>query len=69
MEKAGLTLVRTFDQPWPYKIPGHEQGDVEYALTRVGWEHQEAASREQSPGAIKPAAQDGPNGRPGPAEA
>ena len=42
MEKAGLTLVRTFHQPWPYKIPGDEQGDVEYALTRAGWEHREA---------------------------
>jgi RimJ/RimL family protein N-acetyltransferase len=45
MEKAGLTLVRTFVQPWPYKIPGSEQGDVEYALTRAGWERQEAADR------------------------
>ncbi len=40
MEKAGLTLVRTFDQPGPHKIPGHEQGHVEYALSKAGWEHQ-----------------------------
>jgi RimJ/RimL family protein N-acetyltransferase len=51
MEKAGLTLVRTFDQSWPHKIPGDEHGDVEYALTRAGWEHQEAVGREQPPGA------------------
>jgi RimJ/RimL family protein N-acetyltransferase len=37
MEKAGLTLVRTFWQPWPDKIEGDEQGDVEYALTRDDW--------------------------------
>ena len=38
MEKAGLTLVRTFHQEWPDRIPGDEQGDVEYALTRADWE-------------------------------
>jgi RimJ/RimL family protein N-acetyltransferase len=37
MEKAGLSLVRTFRQDWPYPIPGEEQGDVEYALTRESW--------------------------------
>jgi RimJ/RimL family protein N-acetyltransferase len=42
MEKAGLRLVRSFQQPWPYKIPGNEQGAVEYALTRADWEHREA---------------------------
>ena len=26
MEKAGLTLVRTFHQPWPYPIEGDELG-------------------------------------------
>jgi RimJ/RimL family protein N-acetyltransferase len=41
MEKAGLTLVRTFSQPWPYPIDGHELGDVEYALTRADWERQD----------------------------
>src|SRR4249920_3545313 len=38
MEKAGLTLVRTFHQPWPYQIEGDEFGDVEYALDRTGWQ-------------------------------
>jgi len=38
MEKAGLTLVRTFHQPWPYRIEGDEFGDVEYALDRAGWQ-------------------------------
>ncbi len=42
MEKAGLTLVRTFHQPWPYPIEGDELGDVEYALDRAGWERQQA---------------------------
>ncbi len=47
MEKAGLTLVRTFWQEWPDVIAGSEQGDVEYALLRADWEQQEAAAREQ----------------------
>ena len=37
MEKAGLTLVRTFRQPWPHPIEGDEHGDVEYALLREDW--------------------------------
>ena len=43
MEKAGLTLVRTFHQPWPYQIEGDELGDVEYALSKAGWQQQEQA--------------------------
>jgi len=39
-EKAGLTLVRSFHQPWPYPIDGDDQGDVEYALDRADWERQ-----------------------------
>jgi RimJ/RimL family protein N-acetyltransferase len=46
MEKAGLTLVRTFHQAWPYRIDGDEAGDVEYALTKADWEEQEAAEGE-----------------------
>jgi RimJ/RimL family protein N-acetyltransferase len=38
MENAGLTLVRTFHQPWPYPIEGAELGDVEYALQKADWE-------------------------------
>lgn len=37
MEKSGMTLVRTFHADWPYPIPGDEQGDVEYAITREQW--------------------------------
>ena len=37
MEKAGLTLVRTFRADWPYPIEGDEHGDVEYALSREQW--------------------------------
>ena len=37
MEKAGLRFVRTFHQPWPDKIEGEEEGDVEYALLREEW--------------------------------
>jgi RimJ/RimL family protein N-acetyltransferase len=41
MEKSGMRLVRTFHQDWPYAIPGDEQGDVEYAITRQQWEERE----------------------------
>jgi RimJ/RimL family protein N-acetyltransferase len=37
MEKVGLRLVRTFHADWPVRIPGDEQGDVEYAITRDEW--------------------------------
>ena len=40
MEKAGLKFVRTFHQPWPDKIEGEEEGDVEYALHRSEWQQQ-----------------------------
>jgi RimJ/RimL family protein N-acetyltransferase len=40
MEKAGLKFVRAFHQPWPDRIEGEEQGDVEYALLRSEWEPQ-----------------------------
>ncbi len=49
MEKAGLTLERTFHQEWPDRIEGAEQGDVEYALRKVYWEQQEAAGGERLP--------------------
>jgi len=42
MEKAGMRLIRTFHQEWPDRIPGDEQGDVEYAITREEWEQQQA---------------------------
>jgi hypothetical protein len=45
MEKAGLRLVRTFHQPWPYPIDGDQFGDVEYALDKAGWQQQEAGPR------------------------
>jgi RimJ/RimL family protein N-acetyltransferase len=37
MEKAGLSLVRTFFEEWPGYIEGAELGDVEYAVTRQDW--------------------------------
>ncbi|MEO8267940.1 MAG: GNAT family N-acetyltransferase [Ilumatobacteraceae bacterium] len=40
MEKSGLHLVRTFHAEWPVRIPGDEEGDVEYALTRAEWQAQ-----------------------------
>ena len=42
MEKSGMRFIRTYFGEWPESIPGDEQGDVEYAITREEWE---AASR------------------------
>jgi RimJ/RimL family protein N-acetyltransferase len=44
MEKAGLRYVRTFVADWPVRIPGDEEGDVEYAIDRVQWEADRVAS-------------------------
>jgi RimJ/RimL family protein N-acetyltransferase len=38
MEKAGLRHVRTFHPEFDDPIPGTEEGEVEYALTREEWE-------------------------------
>ena len=38
LEKAGLTYVRAGNFDWPDPLPGNEQGDVEYALTREVWQ-------------------------------
>jgi len=35
MEKIGLRHVRTLFVDWPDPLPGSDQGEVEYALTRV----------------------------------
>jgi RimJ/RimL family protein N-acetyltransferase len=42
MEKAGMHFVRTFDAGWPVRIPGDEEGDVEYAIDRAQWEKDRA---------------------------
>ena len=44
LEKAGLTLVRTFHESWPDPIEGAEKGEVEYLLTRAEWERQTGLS-------------------------
>jgi RimJ/RimL family protein N-acetyltransferase len=44
MEKAGLRYVRTFHADWPVKIPGDEEGDVEYAIDRAQWEQDRAGT-------------------------
>ena len=42
MEKAGLKLVRTFHQPWPYPMEADQFGDVEYALDKADWQDDQA---------------------------
>ena len=38
MEKAGMRHVRSYRVDWPVRIPGDEEGDVEYAISRSEWE-------------------------------
>lgn len=38
-----MRLVRTFHADWPYRIPGDEERDVEYAITRAEWAAQQSA--------------------------
>jgi len=45
LEKCGLTLVGTIPYEGPFEIEGAEQGQVEYALTRVEWEASQAPGR------------------------
>lgn len=40
LEKCGLRQARVFHADWPYRIPGDEHGDVEYAIDRADWERQ-----------------------------
>jgi RimJ/RimL family protein N-acetyltransferase len=49
MEKAGLKLVRTFHQPWPYPMEGDQFGDVEYALDKADWQHDQASTSGHRP--------------------
>lgn len=37
MEKSGMRLRRAFRSEWPVRLPGDEQGDVEYEITRDMW--------------------------------
>ena len=38
MEKAGLQFAGIVHTSWPIHIPGDEQGDAEYAVTRAEWQ-------------------------------
>ncbi len=38
MEKCGLALVRSYHSGTEPGIPGADQGEVEYALTREEWQ-------------------------------
>jgi RimJ/RimL family protein N-acetyltransferase len=38
MEAVGMRYVRTFHPPWDDPLPGADQGDVEYEMTRQMWE-------------------------------
>ncbi|GIJ20892.1 GNAT family N-acetyltransferase [Micromonospora lutea] len=37
MAAVGMRYVRTFHQSWPDPLPGAEQGEVEYEITRQQW--------------------------------
>jgi len=49
MEKAGLTLVRTFHQPSPHPVDGGQLEAVEYALDKSDWDLQDHAAAASSP--------------------
>ena len=49
MEKAGLTLVRTYRATFPGLFNDEEQEDVEYALSREEWARQEAERADDPP--------------------
>ncbi len=50
MEKAGLMYVRTYFGDWPDAIEGSEHGEVEYEITREGWERHERRDRRDRTG-------------------
>ncbi len=58
MEKAGLTLARTYRRAWPGLFGGAEQEVVEYALRKADWEEQEGAGREGLPLNERPVARE-----------
>ncbi|MDG4797692.1 GNAT family N-acetyltransferase [Micromonospora sp. WMMD1082] len=43
MAAVGMRYVRTFHQSWPDPLPGAEQGEVEYEITREQWRAGSAA--------------------------
>jgi RimJ/RimL family protein N-acetyltransferase len=43
MEKLGLRHIRTFHVPFDDPLPGAEHGEVEYEITRGGWQGSQAA--------------------------
>ena len=49
MEKAGLTLTRTFSQPLPGAAGGHPVEVVEYALNKAGWEQRDQGNASAAP--------------------
>jgi hypothetical protein len=44
MTSVGMKHVRTFHMDWGDPIPGAEQGEVEYAITRDHWIAKQQAS-------------------------
>jgi hypothetical protein len=42
MTAAGLTYVRTYFPEFDDPLPGTEQGEVEYEITRAGWQRRHA---------------------------
>lgn len=49
MEKAGLTLVRAFSQPWPGATGGPRIEVVEYVLDKADWKQQEEGGASAAP--------------------
>jgi RimJ/RimL family protein N-acetyltransferase len=49
MAAVGMRLVRTFHRDWDEPIPGSDQGEVEYAITRLEWPAERGSTRRHRP--------------------
>lgn len=45
MESLGMRYVRTYDVVWDEPLPGADEGEVEYELTRAMWQERHADHR------------------------
>jgi RimJ/RimL family protein N-acetyltransferase len=52
MERLGLQHERTYFADYPDALPGSEQGDVEYAITRAAWRAECRPARKRTPAAL-----------------
>jgi RimJ/RimL family protein N-acetyltransferase len=54
MSSVGLSFVRSFSEDYDDPVAGHEQGEVEYAITRTQWLGRPAAVTAHNPDSLFP---------------